>query len=57
MLKHPIFFNNNLTLNAFTQDLMCSDTAYDVYEQLEEEALARLRDVEDMSDCTTEEDD
>ena len=36
---------------------MCSDTAYDVYEQLEEEALARLRDVEDMSDCTTEEDD
>jgi hypothetical protein len=36
---------------------MCSDIAYDVYEQLEEEALTRLRDAGDMSDCTTEEGD
>jgi hypothetical protein len=32
------------------------DHAYDLYELLEEEALARLRDADDMSDSSTNHD-
>jgi hypothetical protein len=51
----------NLETKSFIQS-QCSksteiehhDWMYDMYEQLEEEALARLRDADDMSDCATD---
>ena len=43
----------SLSLNDYS---MLHDYTYDYYELLEEEALARLRDADNMSECATDSD-
>ncbi len=42
------------SINECIQVTISNDEAYDAYERLEEDALARLRDADDMSECSTD---